>query len=131
MRGALGPEKKDDKSIRILNRCLEWRHDGLHLEADPRHAELILKELGLEKASTVSTPAVKTDPEINPTYLDKDMATQYRRIVARCNFLSLDRGDIQYAVQQVAKGMSRPTTQHMQQLKHLGRYLRGHPRYVM
>ena len=29
IRGVLGDEKKDDKSIRILNRLLEWRKSGL------------------------------------------------------------------------------------------------------
>ena len=33
-RGRLGPEQKDDKSIRILNRVVSWTRD----EADQRHA---------------------------------------------------------------------------------------------
>ena len=35
LRGRLGPDKADQKSITILNRCLEWRQDGIHYEPDP------------------------------------------------------------------------------------------------
>ena len=37
MRGVLGGDKTDDKTIRILNRCVEWVGDEIHYEADPRH----------------------------------------------------------------------------------------------
>ena len=33
-RGLLGPEANDDKAIVILNRILEWREDGIAMEAD-------------------------------------------------------------------------------------------------
>ena len=44
-RGRLGPEEKDDKSIRILNRVVEWGPDGIRYEADQRHAEIIVRDL--------------------------------------------------------------------------------------
>ena len=43
VKGRIGPTNQDDKTIHILNRIVEWRSDGMHYEADPRHAELILK----------------------------------------------------------------------------------------
>ena len=49
--------QKDDKSIRILNRVVEWTSSGISYEADQRHAEIIVKQLGLEKESrSLSTP---------------------------------------------------------------------------
>ena len=60
IRERLGPEKHDDKHMRILNRCVEWGPDGIKYEADPRHAEIIVRELGLDKSSSViSTPGAK------------------------------------------------------------------------
>ena len=38
--GSLGPDAKDDKTMTILKRSLEWKADGIHYEADPRHAEI-------------------------------------------------------------------------------------------
>ena len=61
VRGRLGPEKRDDKSIRILNRIVRWTEDGVELEADPRHAEILVEQMGLQRAKGVSTPGVKPE----------------------------------------------------------------------
>jgi hypothetical protein len=37
-RGRLGPGRNDDKSVRILNRIVEWSDQGISYEADQRHA---------------------------------------------------------------------------------------------
>lgn len=131
VRGILGLDGSDSKAIRILNRCLEWRADGIFLEADPRHAELIVAELGLQTCGTVSTPAVKTDPDPASPKLDLVEATKRRRSVAKCNFLSADTADINFATKECAQGMSAPTRQQLEQLKRLGRHLKGHMRYTM
>ena len=39
-----------------LNRVISTSHDGFGYDPDIRYAELIVKELGLEKAKSVSTP---------------------------------------------------------------------------
>ena len=49
VRGRLGPGPDDVKSIRILNRIVEWSIDGLWHEADQRHAEIFVKELGMDQ----------------------------------------------------------------------------------
>ena len=43
VRGRLGPEKHDDKSIRILNRIVTWDREGILYEADQRHAEILVR----------------------------------------------------------------------------------------
>ena len=40
VRGLLGPDPKDDKAIRIQNRCLEWRRDGNSLECLDKMLEM-------------------------------------------------------------------------------------------
>ena len=49
----------------MLNRILRYTEQGLRWEADPRHAELLIKALALEDAKKgVCTPCVKPkDPE--------------------------------------------------------------------
>ena len=133
LRGRLGPEKHDDKSMRILNRCLEWRSDGLHYEPDPRHAEIIIEQMGVEKSAAVVTPGIKTTPlpEEEDLALKPDYATKFRRIIARANFLAQDRVDIQYAVKEAAKGMANPKQSDWDKLVRIAKYLLGHKRYVM
>ena len=45
--------------MRILNRIVRITENGLRYEADPRHAEMIIKAMNLTSANTVSTPGVK------------------------------------------------------------------------
>ena len=66
MRGRIGPEDKDDKSIRILNRVVEWNESGITYEADQRHAEIIMRELGLTKESNGCVTPAERDTRICP-----------------------------------------------------------------
>ena len=40
----------------MLNRLVTWESWGIIYEADPRHAEIIISELGLQDARPVATP---------------------------------------------------------------------------
>ena len=59
IRGRLGNGSKDDKSMRILNRIIWWTNTGIDIEADPRHVEILIKEMGLGEANPVITPGAK------------------------------------------------------------------------
>ena len=48
MRGVLGPESGDVKKIDILNRTLDWKHDGIENKADDKHASILIDEIGLK-----------------------------------------------------------------------------------
>ena len=56
--------------------------------------------------------------------------TRFRTIAARCNYLQPDRPDIQYAVKEVCRLMSKPTVRAFEMLKRIGRYLKGRPRLI-
>ena len=44
----------------MLNRIFEWTPEGIVIEADQRHAEIIAKDLELDdKSKSVTTPGVK------------------------------------------------------------------------
>jgi hypothetical protein len=131
LRGILGPDSWDDKEIIILNRVLRWSDAGIEYEPDPRHAELIVSKLDLHKAKPVSTPGIK--PNIDAEYeepMNETDKTQFRALVARANYLAQDRGDIQFAVKELSRRMSSPTSGDWIALKRLGRYLLGCPRMV-
>ena len=57
----MGRRDSLEKELRILNRIVRWCTHGIEIEADPRHVKTIIKELGLESARPVATPAVR-DP---------------------------------------------------------------------
>lgn len=91
---------------KILNRLIKAEDWGWSLEADPRHAELLVEELGIERG--LATPGVdEKEPEEEET-LDDVGATRYRSLVARANYLATDRPDITFAVKELCKTMSKP-----------------------
>ena len=43
-------DKQDMRELRVLNRVLSWRSEGIQLEADPRHQEILISELEAGRA---------------------------------------------------------------------------------
>ena len=133
VRGRLGPEDKDDKSIRIINRIIEWRQEGIVYEADQRHAEIIIREMGLAEAgATVGTPGVKVkvDEETDKLLTD-GRESKYRRLVARANYMAIDRQDIQFAVKELARDMANPKESSWVALTRMAKYLKRRPRCLI
>ena len=62
--------------------------------------------------------------------MEGDSATAYRAMVARANFLAIDRPDIAFSVKEICRRMSAPSEGDHLALKRLGRYLQGAPRLV-
>ena len=123
VRGRIGPNDNDEKQIRLLNRVFEWKEEGIYVEADQRHAELIVKDLNFkENTKSVVTPGEKLK-EINEEELDAARSTMYRACVARGNYMTQDRSDVQYAVKELCRSMSNPKEEDWEKLKRLGRYL--------
>ena len=95
----LGPASVDDKEIRVLNRVVRWTDEGIEYEADPRHAEQIVRDLDLLGSKPVTAPGLK------PTYeqachsrpLPPEKMRMFRAIAARANYLAMDRPDTQYS----------------------------------
>ena len=133
VRGRLGSGAKDGKAVRILNRIIRWTREGPKIEADPRHVEILVKEMGLAESNTVATPGAKTREGTNDQadqQLDKAEGSRYRACVARANYLAQDRPDIAFAVKEACRDMSAPTISSWEKIKRVVRYLRGEPRVV-
>ena len=134
------------REARILNRIIRRTESGWEYEADQRHADLIVKETGArhadlivketgaEKSSSLTHPGgeKKTiDEEEKSEELFGSEATRFRAVAARANYLAADRPDIQYAVKEICRKMSKPAKGDWQKLIRLGRYLKGAPRCVL
>ena len=91
----LGPGEGQMMEVTILNRIVSWNSaEGIIYEADPRHTEIIIEQLGLCDAKTVSSPGTKEEGRTQPGNehkLNTNERTKYWAIVARCNYLSRDR----------------------------------------
>ena len=107
--GRLGPGIGDKKDANIMNRIVRWIDRGIELEADPRHAEIIVGMLGLKQSNAVTTPGVKEESAGGEEKLEGRDASKYRAMTARGNYLAQDRSDIGYEVKELSCGMASPT----------------------
>ena len=120
----------------ILNRVLRVTSEGWELEADLRHSELIVEQLELENVGGLTVPGGTTkaeeeeDDDNDSELLSGTEATRFRAIGARCNYLAMDRPDIQYSVKEVCRLMSKPTKKSWERLLRVGRFLKSHARLV-
>ena len=96
---------------------------------------MILKELGLEGCKPVTTPCGPQEQRNSLQDQDSELlrgteATKFRAVVARLNYLAMDRPGIQYATKEAAKRMANPLESDWLVLKRVGRYLAGASRLV-
>ena len=128
----LGPGGNDAKEGRALNRIVRWCGDHVEYEADPRQAERLITELGLQGSQPMVTPGVRVaGAELSS---DSDLvgraATAFRGSAARGNYLGPDRVDAQFASKEICRFMAKPSTASWRALKRLGRFYVGKPRLV-
>ena len=81
----LGQKEGQSAEIRILNKVVRATDKGIELEADPRHAELVIKELGLEGAKASLVPGSKTEAKSKGTATAATEAPRNRSTQARLN----------------------------------------------
>ena len=135
----LGLGEGDKKEIRVLNRVIRMsKNDGVSLEADPRHAERVIREMGVEEAKASPMPGTKgeakkatekeEEDEEEPKELDQKDASRYRGVAATLNYLAADRADIQFATKEAARAMAKPTENDWILVRKIARYLEGRPR---
>jgi hypothetical protein len=133
-RGRLGPAPEDQKELTLLNRVVRWVDNiGIEIEADPRQAERLVAQLGLEGANPVATPGVK--PTVQELESDEGIhdarGKVYQGGTARANYIGPDRPETQFAVKECCRQMSAPTELALKSLKRVGRFYEGHRRLVL
>ena len=129
----LGLRPGYERQGKVLNRLIHCNDSGWRLEADPRHAELVVEQLGVGDCRSVATPGIDGSEEVDhddDVDIVGDDATRFRGVAARCNYLAFDRPDMQFATKEICREMSKPTTGSLRRLQRLGRYLKGRPRLV-
>ena len=129
LRGGAG----EVRELRILNRVVRWAADGLRYEADPRHAEIVVRGLGAVRAvSAPGTPSREMHPDAGDRALSvpEDLARLFRSYAARANYLALDRADLAQATKELCRRMREPTWADVGALRRVAAYLAGSPRLV-
>ena len=84
----------------------------------------------LEVIIEMDEDAVRPGDSWEEAEMSASDATRYRAIVARCNFLAIDRPDLMFAAKECSRKMARPQNGDWAALKRMGRYLIARPRVV-
>ena len=129
----MGPGPSNAKEGRVLNRATRWLDERIEHECDPRQAERLIAEGGLNGAKSVVTPGVNatfTELHDDSEELPGHLTTAFRGAAARGNYLAADRLDSQFACKEICRWMSKPSKHAWKALKRLCRYLAGAPRLV-
>ena len=107
--GFLGPPGTPNtiQDIRVLNRIISWKDEGIWWEPDSRHADLVVEILETKigkdgrQGSKVKTPIAKPtaeDMEKDKEFLPPEEASVYRSVAMRAGYLAQDRPDLQVAI---------------------------------
>jgi hypothetical protein len=129
--GKLGGDRGDEPEIRVLNRVLRWNAEGIKYEADPRHAELLAREVGAA-GPAVRTPGAKGNAKdkVEEEPLDEAATRWFRSGAARANYLAMDRPELAFATKELCRRMAAPTVSDAAALRRVARYLLDEPRLV-
>ena len=138
----LGPGVGMKSEVQFLNRKLSWSTEGILYEADPKHTEIVMKDVGMEGAKEVATPTVSQEMRelaavldengeiAEDEYMDEEESRNYRSVGASMNYLALDRTDLQQACRCICAHMSKPLKGCCKIVKRAARCLKGRPRCV-
>ena len=76
-----------------MNRIVTVVNSGLEYEADQRHAEILMRDMGIDEGSKgVVTPG--SNGEGGPEFGGDRNESKFRAVAARGNYLAQDRMDI-------------------------------------
>ena len=70
--------------LRILNKVVRRTPAGIELEADPRHAEIVIKDLGLQQAKASRTPGIK---EVKPRNAQDSDGGRYADVLTEGEYI--------------------------------------------
>jgi hypothetical protein len=130
--GRLGGGQGELKELRVLNRVIRWSPAGLKYEADPRHAEIMVRGVaGAERAlSAPGTSSKDFEAQGEDDDLPERTARLFRSFAARANYLAMDRPDLSQATKELCRRMSAPKAADLRALSRVARYLAGAGRVV-
>ena len=58
---SIGPDPGQQLEAWVLNRVIRWEETGITWEPDPRHAEIMIEQMGLKGGRSLKIPGVKEE----------------------------------------------------------------------
>ena len=117
---------EEGRTVTFLGREIRRTTDACELFMKPEYIESMLKLYGMSNCKPAVAPGADTlrKSELAEP-LNAEDHKRFRRAVGQLLWLSNVRPDILYAVKELSRGLSAPTTEHETKVKHLLRFLSG------
>ena len=120
-----------EKCSKALNRRRCWRErEGYCTNTTSDTLTFSLRFRSSKKGTPCKLHLFDDVKDEHPVQLDPRQISKYRSHVARCLFLSQDRADITFAVNELCQRMSDPTQHNFAKMKQLVRYLEGEMQWI-
>jgi hypothetical protein len=97
--------------------------DGTLVMANRKYIDAVVLALGLEGCNPSPTPTLTEERPENDVAVAEDQARLYRSCAMALQYVTQDRGDIQFAVQHLTRHMKEPTVYDMKAVVRVGRFL--------
>ena len=99
-------ERGKPGAVGILNKIVTVTESGLEYEADQRHAEILMRDMGIDESSKgVVTPGVGVAEGGQTGEILVGGESLFRAVAARGNYLGQDRMDMQFAAKEISRFM--------------------------
>ena len=101
---------------------------GTWIPGNNKYANEVISTLGMQDCKPAPTPCVSTREAEGDggDLLIGDEAYKFRKCVGLLRFLRRYRGEINFTVKELSRGLARPHAKDMVRLKRCARYLKGH-----
>ena len=109
----------------FLGRRLHHCGDSIDVCMSPSYVDKLLEMYNLSKCNPVATTGSSSLRQLMPEPLDKEGHEKYRTAVGKLLWYAFVRPDVAYAVKELSRDVTAPTTESVGKLKHLLRYLSG------
>ena len=113
---------------KLLGKDIMLTENGIKMFTDAKHATAVIKALNLESCKPNKCPGSKLskkESEQLQELLGPEEHSEYRSLVGKLIYSSLDRTDVKFTIKYLSQGLSSPTKEHQHHLKVLARYLVG------
>ena len=111
----------------FLGLQVQQRTDGIFISQDKYVAD-VLKKFGFQDVKSASTPMETQKPLLPDDGSPKVDLKLYRSMIGSLMYLTASRPDIMFSVCVCARFQVTPNTSHMNAVKRIFRYLKGHPK---
>ena len=89
---------RSTESIKPLSKRLHWGKRAIVYQHDPRHVDVLVKNLGLQQGNSVQTPATHDVTAEEPEPLNQVQHSKYKSQAARCKMFVLQSRWSRYSI---------------------------------